>query len=159
MMGKLVGTDENEVKHYLESFGIKSAIVKILGEVTLDDVEKSLFEAISFKPAVVASQNSFSFPQVPVVQLDKLDDLRRELFVSLDIIRVYTKEPLEEPTKDPMIMKRGSTVLDVAKKLHSALSENFKYARVWGKSAKFPGQRVGEDHVLEDKDIVEIHTK
>jgi len=88
-----------------------------------------------------------------------LDDLRRELFVSLDIIRVYTKEPLEEPTKDPMIMKRGSTVLDVAKKLHSALSENFKYARVWGKSAKFPGQRVGEDHVLEDKDIVEIHTK
>ncbi|MCH1771660.1 MULTISPECIES: TGS domain-containing protein [Metallosphaera] len=159
MMGKLTGTTEDQVKNYLREFGIKSAVVKIVGEVTLDDVEKSLFEAITFKPAVVASVRPFQVPGIPVVNVADLDVLRRELYLSLDVIRIYTKEPMEEPTKDPMFMKRGSTVMDVAQKLHSQLSENFKYARVWGKSARFPGQRVGEDHVLEDKDIVEIHVR
>lgn len=77
----------------------------------------------------------------------------------LEVIRIYTKEPGEESTKDPLILKKGSTVLDVARKLHSSLAENFRYARVWGKSVKFQGQKVGPSHVLEDKDIVEIHAK
>lgn len=157
LLGKLVNTDENEIRKYLQDFGLKSAIVKIIGEVSLDDVEKSIFETISYKPAVVVSLNPFDYPGIPVIT--KIDNLPKYLFDSLDIIRVYTKEPGEEPSKDPLILKRGSTVLDVAKKLHSSLYENFKYARIWGKSAKFPGQKVGEDHVLEDKDIVEIHTK
>jgi ribosome-interacting GTPase 1 len=157
LLGKLVNTDENEIRKYLQDFGLKSAIVKIIGEVSLDDVEKSIFETVSYKPAVVVSLNPFEHPGIPVVT--KIDNLPKYLFDSLDIIRVYTKEPGEEPSKDPLILKRGSTVLDVAKKLHSSLYENFKYARIWGKSAKFPGQKVGEDHVLEDKDIVEIHTK
>ncbi|AEE95053.1 TGS domain protein [Acidianus hospitalis W1] len=157
LLGKLVNTDENEIRKYLQDFGLKSAIVKIIGEVSLDDVEKSIFETVSYKPAVVVSLNPFDYPAIPVIT--KIDNLPKYLFDSLDIIRVYTKEPGEEPSKDPLILKRGSTVLDVAKKLHSSLYENFKYARIWGKSAKFPGQKVGEDHVLEDKDIVEIHTK
>jgi ribosome-interacting GTPase 1 len=157
LLGKLVNTDENEIRKYLQDFGLRSAIVKIIGEVSLDDVEKSIFETVSYKPAVVVSLNPFEYPGIPVVT--KIDNLPKYLFDSLDIIRVYTKEPGEEPSKDPLILKRGSTVLDVAKKLHSSLYENFKYARIWGKSAKFPGQKVGEDHVLEDKDIVEIHTK
>ncbi|MQL55861.1 TGS domain-containing protein [Acidianus ambivalens] len=157
LLGKLVNTDENEIRKYLQDFGLKSAIVKIIGEVSLDDVEKSIFETVSYKPAVVVSLNPFDYPGIPVIT--KIDNLPKYLFDSLDIIRVYTKEPGEEPSKDPLILKRGSTVLDVAKKLHSSLYENFKYARIWGKSAKFPGQKVGEDHVLEDKDIVEIHTK
>jgi ribosome-interacting GTPase 1 len=157
LLGKLINTDENEIRKYLQDFGLRSAIVKIIGEVSLDDVEKSIFETVSYKPAVVVSLNPFEYPGIPVVT--KIDNLPKYLFDSLDIIRVYTKEPGEEPSKDPLILKRGSTVLDVAKKLHSSLYENFKYARIWGKSAKFPGQKVGEDHVLEDKDIVEIHTK
>ncbi|MEM0497427.1 MAG: TGS domain-containing protein, partial [Acidilobaceae archaeon] len=52
---------------------------------------------------------------------------------------------------------RGATVLDVARLIHKRLAENFRYARVWGRNVKYPGQRVGGDHVLEDRDIVEIH--
>ncbi|BDC18103.1 TGS domain-containing protein [Acidianus sp. HS-5] len=157
LLGKLVNTNENEIRKYLQDFGLKSAIIKILGEVSLDDVEKSIFETVSYKPAVIVSLNPFEYPNIPV--LTKIENIPKYLFDTLDIIRVYTKELGEEPSKDPLILKKGSTVLDVAKKLHSSLYENFKYARIWGKSAKFPGQKVGEDHVLEDKDIVEIHTK
>ncbi|ARM75135.1 TGS domain-containing protein [Acidianus manzaensis] len=157
MMGKLVNTNENEVRKYLMDFGIKSAIVKIFGEATLDDVEKSLFEAITYKPTVVVSNTKFVYPGVDVIS--PYENIQKYLFESLDVIRVYTKEPGENPTKDPLTLKRGSTILDLARKLHTSLSENFRYARIWGKSAKFPGQKVGEDHLLEDKDIVEIHAK
>ncbi len=157
LLGKLVNTDENEIRKYLQDFGLKSAIIKIFGEVSLDDIEKSIFETVSYKPAVIVSLTPFEYPGIPVVT--KIENISKYLFDALDIIRVYTKELGEEPSKDPLILKKGSTVLDVAKKLHSSLYENFKYARIWGKSAKFPGQKVGEDHILEDKDIVEIHTK
>jgi hypothetical protein len=37
--------------------------------------------------------------------------------------------------------------------------ENFRYARVWGRSVKFDGQRVGLEHVLEDEDTLTIYAK
>jgi ribosome-interacting GTPase 1 len=43
--------------------------------------------------------------------------------------------------------------------IHSQLYNNFSYARVWGSSVKFDGERVGPDHVLNDGDVVEIRTK
>ena len=51
-------------------------------------------------------------------------------------------------------MKEGSTVIDVAKKLHSDLAKSLKYAYVTGKSVKFRGQKVGKEHVLADEDIL-----
>ncbi|AAK42533.1 TGS domain-containing protein [Saccharolobus solfataricus] len=158
-LGKLIGIDEKVVRDYIESFGIKSAIVKIIGEVTLDDIEKSMFEAVSYKPTVVISKDRFDTGELPMLTIDQIDKLPKHLFDMLEVIRVYTKEPGEEPTKDPLILKKGSTVLDVARKLHSSLAENFRYARVWGKSVKFQGQKVGPSHILEDRDIVEIHVK
>jgi len=49
--------------------------------------------------------------------------------------------------------------MDVAKSIHSEIAKNFKYARVWGKSVRLDGERVGSEHVVEDGDIVEIHAK
>ncbi|ACP49689.1 TGS domain protein [Sulfolobus islandicus Y.N.15.51] len=158
-LGKLVDVDEKAVRDYIESFGIKSAIVKIIGEVALDDIEKSMFEAVSYKPTVVISKERFDTGELPILSIDHIDKLPKLLFEMLEVIRIYTKEPGEESTKDPLILKKGSTVLDVARKLHSSLAENFRYARVWGRSVKFQGQKVGSSHVLEDKDIVEIHAK
>ncbi|BFH73586.1 TGS domain-containing protein [Sulfurisphaera javensis] len=161
VLGKLVNTSEVEVKNYLESFGIKSALVKILGEVTLDDIEKEVFETAFYKQAVVTTNEAFSVDEdaITVVRLSEIEKLKEAIFKSLDVIRVYTKEPGEKPTLEPLTVKRGTTVIEVARKLHNDLAENFKYARVWGKSVKFQGQKVGADYVLEDGDIVEIHAR
>ena len=86
-----------------------------------------------------------------------LDRLGETLFKILDIIRVYTKQPNKEPDPRPLVLPRGSTVLDAAEAIHSRLAKNFRYAKIWGPSAKYPGQRVGADHVLEDGDTIEIH--
>jgi hypothetical protein len=85
------------------------------------------------------------------------EELKKEIFDLLEIIRIYTKEPGKKPDMDdPMILEKGSTVLDAAKELHKDFAKRLKFARVWG-SARFPGQRVERDYILKDKDIVEFH--
>ncbi|MDI6850532.1 MAG: TGS domain-containing protein [bacterium] len=85
------------------------------------------------------------------------EEVKKEIFKELDIIRVYTKEPGKQPVlEDPLILKRGSTVLDAAREIHKDFEKKLKYAKVWG-STKFEGQRVERDYRLEDKDIVEFH--
>jgi len=48
-------------------------------------------------------------------------------------------------------------VIEVAEMVHVRLAKGFKYAKIWGRSVKYPGQRVGAEHILEDGDVVEIH--
>jgi ribosome-interacting GTPase 1 len=94
----------------------------------------------------------------PVFYASKRETITPErLFEFFDLIRVYTKEPGEKPEEErPIILKKNTTVLDVAKEIHKDFAENLKFAKVWG-SSRFPGQRVEKDYVLGDKDIVELH--
>lgn len=88
---------------------------------------------------------------------ENLEALRREVYDLLGIIRVYTKEPGKKPDLTaPFVLKRGSTVADIARAIHRDFVERLKYARIWG-AGKFDGQLVHRDHVLEDGDIIELH--
>lgn len=87
-----------------------------------------------------------------------LDQIGPLMFKGLDLVRVYTKIPGHPPdTARPYTVVRGATVHDVARLVHREMAESFKFARVWG-SAKFDGQQVGRDHVVADRDVVELHT-
>lgn len=86
-----------------------------------------------------------------------LDDLRREAFHRLDILRVYTKRPGHQADfGDPVVLKTGATVLDAAYHLHKDFAQKLEFARLWNK-AGFDGQRVERAHVLQDRDVVEFH--
>jgi len=86
-----------------------------------------------------------------------LEELGRELFRSLGVIRVYTAASGSEPNKEnPLVLPQGSTVEDAATSIHRAWEQKLKYALLWG-SAKFEGQRVGREHVLADGDVLELH--
>lgn len=88
-----------------------------------------------------------------------MDDLEEKIFQKLDFIRVYLKPKGREVDKEePMIMKRGATIEDLCEKIHRDLKNEFRYARIWGESAKHPNQRVGKNHELVDEDIVRIIT-
>ena len=56
----------------------------------------------------------------------------------------------------PYVVDRGSTVLDLAAKVHKDIAERLTFARIWAEG-KHDGQRVPREHVLEDKDIIELH--
>ena len=73
-------------------------------------------------------------------------------------MRIYTKKPGKPANlEEPMILKKGSTVKDVCERIRSDFVSRFKFAKVYGTSVKFDGQKVGLDHVLNDGDIVEVH--
>lgn len=86
-----------------------------------------------------------------------LDDMRAALYEFLDVVRVYSKVPGKAPDmQKPFMVKRGSTIQDVAQKIHREFAHKLRFARVWG-SGKFDGQVVERDHVVEDGDVVELH--
>ena len=86
-----------------------------------------------------------------------LEELRRALFVELGRIRIYSKEPGKKPDVErPFVLGRGATVHDLALHVHKEVAERLRFARIWG-SAKFEGQQVDRDHVLADRDVVELH--
>ncbi len=89
-----------------------------------------------------------------------LEDVKKLIWKRLGFMRIYMKKIGEEPNlSEALVVKTNSTVRDVAERIHKDFKSDLKYARIWGHSAKFPGQRVGLMHILKDKDIVELHTK
>jgi small GTP-binding protein len=90
-----------------------------------------------------------------------IEGMKKALYDKLGIIRVYTKPRMgEADLKEPLMIKSGATVEDVVHKLHvKGLVEGFKFASIWGKSAKFGGQKVGLKHILRDGDIIQIVSK
>ncbi len=88
---------------------------------------------------------------------DGLEEFKRAIYQTLNIVRVYTKTPgSKADLTDPMVLEKGSTVEEAAESLHKDFYQNLKYAVVWG-SGKYDGQRVSKGHVLQDGDIVEFH--
>ncbi|MBT8215525.1 MAG: TGS domain-containing protein, partial [Acidimicrobiia bacterium] len=95
---------------------------------------------------------------VSAVSGDGLVELGRWLFERLAIVRVYTKKP-GGPVDDgkPYTVRRGDTVLDVARLVHRDIASSLKYARLVGGSGH-QGQQVGRDHVVADGDVLELHS-
>ncbi|MBX9681199.1 MAG: 50S ribosome-binding GTPase [Gemmataceae bacterium] len=86
-----------------------------------------------------------------------MEELRNELFRFLHIIRVYTKQPGKPPDMtSPFTCPEGSTVQEMAALVHNDFADKLKSARVWG-TGVFEGQSVKRDHILYDKDVVELH--
>jgi len=87
-----------------------------------------------------------------------LEELRRTVFRLLRIIRVYSKVPGKKAERaSPFTLRKGITVLEMARAVHKDFSEKLAYARVWSPGGGIEGLRVTRDHVLADEDIVELH--
>jgi ribosome-interacting GTPase 1 len=177
--GTLPSCSPEQIRELLHSYGIRNALVRIYGQATIGDVEDAIFENVTtYKPALVIgnkidllnTRTSTIALGVSLLQgtepilvscltragLNRIGD---RLFHVLGIIRVYTKEPNQtKPSDFPFVVRTGTTVKELARSIHTDLAERYRYSRIWGSTSKFAGERVGPDHVLGDKDIVEIHT-
>jgi small GTP-binding protein len=86
-----------------------------------------------------------------------IEQLKKEIYVALGIIRVYTKKIGHPISKhDPVVLKHGTTVLDAAEHIHKDFRKKLKFARLWNDS-DYQGQRVEKNHVLSDGDVIEFH--
>jgi len=177
VLGKLVDCTVKDLMRLMKSYGIRDATIKIWGEATFDDVEEAIFEGKVYRPAIILA-NKIDHPMASerLKQLKKsvgskmkiisiscatkagIDELGSEIFGMLDIIRVYTKEPnKKDASMRPFTIKKGSTIFDLAKRIHSDFYEQFSYAKIWSKRLRFSPQRVGGTFELQDGDTVELH--
>ncbi|MCR3922313.1 MAG: 50S ribosome-binding GTPase [Firmicutes bacterium] len=93
---------------------------------------------------------------MPISIYDDVAPLQEKIFTLLNVIRIYSKAPGKKADMErPFILTAGSTVLDVAYLVHRDFPQKLKSALVWG-SARFAGQAVPREYVLQDKDIVEL---
>ena len=142
-------------------------------------MENAIYENTIYKPAVIVA-NKLDLPgaqanlkilkahvngKLPIVPMScerrlGMEELGKALFESLGIVRIYTKEPGNRVHSDhPFALRKGATMNELAKNIHKELLSNFMFAMVWAKRLPFSPKKVGVNFVLEDGDIVEIHTK
>ena len=88
-----------------------------------------------------------------------IEEIKNQIVKIMPVIRVYLKEPAKPASNTPMILKTDSTVKNCAETIYKGFSSKIKETRITGPSSKFANQKVGQSHILKDKDIVEFHTK
>ncbi|MBI2578775.1 MAG: TGS domain-containing protein [Candidatus Aenigmarchaeota archaeon] len=82
---------------------------------------------------------------------EKTAEIKEKIWRLLGLIVVYSKK-----TGTSMALPRGATVHDFAQRIHKDFVSNFRFARLFrGGMTK----QVGLEYILEDGDVVEIHTK
>jgi len=168
---KLTKISRQEIIAILNEYGIHNATITIKenidGDQLIDVLEKN---RVYNEKLVVVNKTDLTggipkgFPPdaIPLAadSGEGLDELREAIYTGLKFMQVFTKTRTRGiDREEPMMLKIGDTVEKFVAKLPRDYRKNFKYALVWGASVKFPGQRVGLSHVLQDGDVVYIIKK
>ncbi|MEI6731672.1 MAG: GTPase [archaeon] len=142
----------------------------------LPEIEKHLFRATQNRIIVVNKSDNLNENElrklnekirskklnaIPISCITNLgiDELKNRIIKSMNVIRVYTKEPGKPHSPTPVVLPINSTVKDVSESIRKGFYRMVFETRVTGPSSKFPNQKTGLSHVLKDLDIVEFHTR
>lgn len=171
----LTKIDDRTIRSILNEYGIHSADVLIRDDVNIDQFIDSLDTNCRYIPMLLVVNKidladaeylqklKSELPDAIYVAADQgyhMDLLREKIFQQLELIRIYLKpQGRKADLEEPLIVRKGSTVEEVALRLHRDFVRNFRQARVWGSSVKFPGQKVGLEHHLQDQDVLRIIMK
>jgi small GTP-binding protein len=166
-----------EVRSILSESKIMNAEILIRGNATQDDLIDAVQGNRVYIPAFIAVNKVDLVDKERYLEIEHdiaerfgsqpimlsaaagyhLEEVKDAIYDSLGFMRVYLKPVGEEADLDePLIVRKKSTVEDVCIKLHREFVQKFRYARIWGKSVKHPGQRVGLTHKLIDSDLLSI---
>lgn len=171
---KFTRINEETALAILREYGLVNADVVIREDITEERLIDAMAANRTYIPAIVVvtkadlvdrrelDELETEINGMPVFAISAKDGrgmktLREEIFKKLDFISIYMKPQGRKVDKEePMIIKRGSTVGNVCDMIHRTFRKRFRYANVWGDSAKFPGQTVGLRHELVDGDVLTI---
>ena len=173
---KLTKMTEQMVRDILRVYDVNSARVVIREDISDEQLIDVLVGTRSYVPSLtimnkidlvnagftneLTSKLAYKFIPVSAESDINISALKEEIYKRLDFVRIYMRRRSGETDfEEPMIIRNGSSVLEVCNKVHRNIKDEFRYALIWGKSAKFGGQRVGITHRLMDEDIITLVTK
>jgi small GTP-binding protein len=170
---KLSHLTESTVKAILNIYKLNHGSVIIREDITDDQLIDVISENRRYIPSVIIlnkidlvsskyveeAKRRIGEGIVPM-SADKdlnVDELKAVIYERLRLIKVYLKPRSGSPDfEEPLILTAGATISDVCRKIHRKFAGEAKYALVSGESVRFSPQRVGLDHVVQDRDIVTI---
>ncbi len=171
---KLTRVTPKLVTDIAREFGIHNALIVLRQDVTIDEVIDALAGNRVYIPSVWvvnkadlldANTRRKILERLPQLRVhfisattgEGVEELKDAIGHALAFIRIYMKPQGKPADRDePLILRRGATVRELLQHVPASLSGSFSAALVWGRSAKFPGQRVSREHKLEDQDVVTI---
>jgi len=168
------GVSINEAQGVLQEYGIHNANIIFHEPGSVEKLIDALEKNRAYIPAItvltkvdlVSARGREEIKKqigeyIPVSALngEGVEELKEKIFNITEFIRIYTKDDFGKVADKPLVLKKGAKVEDVCRRIHTSWAENFRYALVWGKSVRFPGQRVGLEHTLEDGDVLRIVAK
>ena len=173
---KLTKMTEQLVKEILRIYDVNSARVSIREDIDDQKLVDVLLGNRVYVPSLnvmnkidlvnsgftneLSKKLKYDFVPISAESNVNIVALKEEIYKRLDFVRVYMRRRTGETDfEEPLIVKNGSTVLEVCNKVHRSMKEDFRYALIWGKSVRFGGQRVGITHRLMDKDVLTIITR
>ncbi|KAM3359707.1 developmentally-regulated G-protein 3 [Capsicum galapagoense] len=167
--------DLDTVKAICSEYRIHNADVHLRYDATADDLIDVIEGSRVYTPCIYVVNKIDQITMEELEILDKLphycpisahlewnlDGLLEKIWEYLSLTRIYTKPKGMNPDyEDPVILSsKKRTVEDFCDRIHKDMVKQFKYALVWGSSAKHKPQRVGKEHELEDEDVVQIIKK
>ncbi len=174
-VGRTVETqiDDETIKAILGEFRIANADVLIRTPINEDEFIDIVESNKVYLPAltVITKVDMAStaqvkdakrrFPDAVFISAEKgtgIEKLKKAIYDKLSLIRIYLKEYGKKADLDePLIIHDHATLKQLCEKLHKDFVRKFRFARIWGKSVKFNGQKVLKlNHNVRDGDIVEI---
>ena len=171
---KLTKTNEEIIDSILKSYGYINADIVVREDITDDQLIDFISGNKNYVSAIVALNKTdlisakefkelsakiegFQLVSISAETNKGLKQLQDAIFNTLKFMRLYMRpQGGKTDFKEPLVIKSGSTVGMVCDILHRDFRKKFRYALIWGKSAKFPGQIVGLNHTLIDKDVLTI---
>lgn len=167
--------DESQIREILKEFKIVNADVYIRERITADDLIESVKGNYHYIPgAVVINKSDLGVSRRKLMQKIPagtrtiyasaangagMEEIKETIFSHLNLMRIYLKEKSGEVDMvRPLILKQGSTVRDVCRRISRQMIHSFRYATVISESSKVHTRKVGIDHALSDGDIVNIST-
>jgi small GTP-binding protein len=169
---KLTRLSQKTIKGIMEIYGVSNASIIIRDDISDDQLIDVMAGNRRYVPSLTvlnkvdlvnqeylgaAKKQLGNYVPLSAEKDVNMEILRDRIWETLDFIRIYLKPRDRGPDMEhPLILPSGSTLYDVCKRIHPKFGDDAKYALVIGSSVKFEGQRVGLDHIPNDKDIVTI---
>ena len=165
------------IKEVVHEGGLRNAIVRVYGRITLEKVVDALNPSIVYKKAIIiGTKGDLAHTQEVFENLKKLysetfpiiigtsvkksefpDNFGEILLKYLDKIRIYTMNSGIIAEKPLIIDKENATVKEVANKIHRSFVELFDHAIVIREADRQKRKKVGTEYQLKDNDVIELH--
>lgn len=143
--------ENDTVREVASEMGVKNAEIQIREKITLEQLIDVFAKNRVYVPSITVLNKADTKEDRALVDAlyisaenrMGLTELRNKIWEKLGLCKIYLVKKEEEPNhNNPMIVKRGDILKNVAEKIGTEFAVAHDRAKIWGPGAKFPGQEV-----------------